>query len=229
VSRVATAGELATSLAHELNQPLSAVTSNAQAAQQMHRLGMDDELAPVLEDIVAQSRRAAGVVRSMRAFVRKQDPAMAPLEPAALVEETLRLLHGELTMRGVVTHTEVSGAPAPMRGDHVQVQQVLVNLLLNAADAVRDLPAERRGVTIAVHQDGADHVRIAVIDRGPGLDTAALARIFDPFYTTKPTGLGMGLALSRSIVEAHAGSLAAESTPGRGTTMHVRLPAWRDA
>jgi signal transduction histidine kinase/ligand-binding sensor domain-containing protein len=229
LSRVAMAGELATSLAHELNQPLSAVTSNALAAQQMHGLGMDDEMAPVLDDIVAQSRRAAGVVRSMRSFVRKQEPAMAPVEPGALVEETLRLLQGELTMRGVVAATEVAGAPARVRGDHVQLQQVLVNLLLNAADAVRDLPAERRGIAVAVQPDGADHVRITVSDRGPGLDAAALARIFDPFYTTKPTGLGIGLALSRTIVEAHAGSLAAASDPGRGTTMHVRLPAWKDA
>jgi C4-dicarboxylate-specific signal transduction histidine kinase len=229
VSRLATAGELATSLAHELNQPLTAVMSNAQAARQMHRLGIDDELEPVLDDVVAQAERAAGVVRAMRAFVRKQEPTSAPVDPAQLVDETLRLLHSELMARGVTARTEQAGEPASMRGDRVQLQQVLVNLVLNAADAVRELPPERRSLLVHWGKDGDGNVDLAVRDRGPGLTPAQVQRSLEPFYTTKASGLGMGLPLSRSIVEAHGGSLVLDSVPGVGTAARIRVPIWREA
>jgi signal transduction histidine kinase/ligand-binding sensor domain-containing protein len=227
LSRVATAGELAASLAHELNQPLTAMMSNAQAARRMRELGIEDDLDPVLEDIVTQSERASDVVKSMRAFVRRQPPEATSLDPERVVLDSLKLVHSELAARGVLAEVRVEGERAQVSGDPVQLQQVVVNLVLNAADAVRELAPDRRLVTIRCSRVGAHHVDIAVQDRGPGITAEQRARLFEPFYTTKPTGLGIGLPLSRSIVEAHAGSLIIESVPDQGTVAHVRLPIRR--
>jgi C4-dicarboxylate-specific signal transduction histidine kinase len=223
VSRLATAGELATSIAHELNQPLSAMMTNAEAARTIVQLGAEEELPPVLDEIVQQAARAAGVVRSLRNFVRKQAPRIEDVDAKALVAETVRLLQPELSSRAVAVRTVHAGSVG-LRGDPVQLQQVLINLVLNAADAVRDLPAERRTITLATAVEPSGHVLLSVRDEGPGISAEELPRLFEPFHTTKPTGLGLGLSLSRSIVESHAGELTVASSPGRGATFVVRLP-----
>ena len=223
MSRVATAGELATSIAHELNQPLAAVMTNAEAARTIVQFGATEPMLPVLDEIVEQAARAAGVVRTLRSFVRKQPPAFVDLDASELVGDTLRLLHSELATRSVEVRTVLDGA-ARLHGDAAQLQQVLVNLVLNAAEAVHDLPAERRTLTIATAHAPSGDVLISVHDEGPGIAPEQLSRLFEPFHTTKEAGLGLGLSLSRSIVESHGGELTVASEPGRGTTFVARLP-----
>jgi signal transduction histidine kinase/ligand-binding sensor domain-containing protein len=223
VSRLATAGELATSIAHELNQPLTAMMTNAEAARTIVQLGAQEELPPVLDEIVEQAARAAGVVRSLRNFVRKQAPRLVDFDAEVLVGDTLRLLQPELASREVAVRTRHEGV-AWMRGDPVQLQQVLMNLLLNAADAVRDLPSDRRTITLSTARAPSGDVLLSVQDEGPGISAEQFPRLFEPFHTTKQTGLGLGLSLSRSIVESHAGELTTAPSTGRGATFVVRLP-----
>jgi signal transduction histidine kinase len=145
------------------------------------------------------------------------------LDASELVGGTLRLLHSELGTRSVEVRTVLDGA-ARLRGDAAQLQQVLINLVLNAAEALHDLPTERRTLTIATARSPSGDVLISVHDEGPGIPPEQLSRLFEPFHTTKEAGLGLGLSLSRSIVEAHGGELVVESEPGRGTTFVARLP-----
>jgi signal transduction histidine kinase/ligand-binding sensor domain-containing protein len=224
VSRLATAGELATSIAHEINQPLSAIMTNAQAAKQAMRIGADEELEPVLDEIVLQSERAAGVVRSLRAFVRKQAPEARRFETGALIRDAARLVQPELLQRGVSIRVETSPDVAQLWGDPIQLQQVLVNLLLNAAEAVQDLPAERRAVTVRTERPERGGADLVVEDQGHGIGADDLVRVLEPFYTTKTDGLGLGLSLSRSIIESHAGTLTVGSALGYGTVVRVHLP-----
>jgi signal transduction histidine kinase len=225
ISRLATAGELATSIAHELNQPLAAVVGSAQAAQRLLAGQDNPALERLMGVIVTQSDRAAGVIRMLRGFVAKQQTAETIVSLDGVVADTLRLLQHELTGRGVsVRVVDERRRAAVVRGDPVQLQQVLVNLLLNAAEAMTELPAAQRRVTVLLRSDDDQTVRISVIDAGSGLLPGNLARVFEPFFTTKAGGLGLGLSLSRSIIEAHAGRLWAESEPGRGSAFHILLP-----
>jgi C4-dicarboxylate-specific signal transduction histidine kinase len=227
VSRLATAGELATSIAHELNQPLAAVVGYAQTARRLVSGGDDADLKELLEAIVIQSHRAADVIRSLRAFVVKQRYAEGIVSVNQVVAGPLRLLRPELTARGItVTVIDEQRVPGRTEGDEVQLQQVLVNLVLNAADAIGSSPATRQ-VTVSLGENDEYWVRISVADQGPGLSPEMLAHVFEPFFTTKQGGLGLGLSLSRSIVEAHGGNLVAESLEGQGATFHVRLPRYQ--
>jgi signal transduction histidine kinase len=224
VRRLSTAGELATSIAHELNQPLTAVVGSAQTARHLLN-GQDQEgLGALLDTIVAQSDRAADVIRALRAFVSKQPRATELVPVSGIVADTLRLLHPELRSREVTVEVvDEPGEPCRVRGDVVQLQQVLVNLVLNAASAMSHLPPEKRRVALLLRREG-DQVQVSVADSGTGLSPELLARVFEPFFTTKPHGLGLGLSLSRSIVEAHSGRLWAESSEGWGSTFHLLLP-----
>ncbi|HEX5819297.1 MAG TPA: ATP-binding protein [Gemmatimonadales bacterium] len=225
LSRLATAGELATSIAHELNQPLAAVMGSAQQARRLAAMGEQEQLRPTLDAIVDQSERAADVIRSLRAFVLKQqswDPDVA-LED--VVADTVRLLRQELSGRSVaVEFHDDRGKRAAVQGSAVQLQQVLANLLLNAADAMAELPPARRRATIRIRNEDEGSVRLSVADTGPGIPPAVLPELFQSFFTTKPDGLGLGLSLSRSIIEAHAGRLWAECPPEGGSVFHIVLP-----
>jgi signal transduction histidine kinase len=231
VSRLATAGELATSIAHELNQPLAAVVGSAQTARRLLNGQGDARLEPLLDTIVAQSDRAAGVIRTLRAFVAKHRSADAMVPPDQVVEETLRLLQHEMTSRRVVVRVvdDLWLRPGLVPGDPVQLQQVLANLLLNAADAMSTVPESQRLVTVELRQVENDMVQISVADEGEGLTPEVRERIFEPFFTTKKSGLGMGLSISRSIVEAHAGRLWAARNTDRGTTFAFSLPVAAEA
>ncbi|BCF96212.1 PAS domain-containing sensor histidine kinase [Paraburkholderia sp. PGU19] len=231
LTRISTMGELAASLAHELNQPLTAILSNGQAAQRfMDQTPIDlAEVRDILKDIVDDSGRASEVIRRMRAFVKKEEqPQLANLDVGGLLRDVALLVHGDAVARGIhVSHVIDDGLP-PVRGDRVQLQQVLLNLLLNAFDAVSECGPSDRVVALFARADSEGRVRIAVRDRGHGQTADKLECIFKPFVTSKPQGLGLGLSISRSIVQIHGGRLWAENNFDHGMTFYVALPASRD-
>ncbi|HJU62701.1 MAG TPA: PAS domain S-box protein [Candidatus Binatia bacterium] len=227
LTRVSTMGELAASLAHELNQPLTAILSNAQAAQRFLAANPGDveELREILKDIVQDDSRASEVIQRMRALVKKEELAFAPLDLASVVRDVAALVHSDAILQGVRILLEVKPGLPPVRGDKIQLQQVVLNLLLNAFDAMKDCPANEREVKVRAVLDGGRMVKVAVRDRGIGLSDDKLDKIFQPFYTTKRDGLGMGLSISRSIIDAHGGRLWAGNNPDRGATFYCTLPA----
>jgi len=226
VTRVSTMGELAASLAHELNQPLTAILSNAQAAQRFlaAQPARVEELREILDDIVQDDSRASEVIQRMRALVKKEELAFAPLDLAGVVHEVAALIHSDAILHGVRILLEFNPDLPPVRGDKVQLQQVVLNLLLNAFDAMRDSPANERVVAVRVELAAVRTVRVSVRDSGTGLTGDKLDQIFQPFYTTKRDGLGMGLSISRSIIDAHGGRLWADNNPDRGSTFYFTVP-----
>jgi signal transduction histidine kinase len=225
VGRVASMGELAASFAHELNQPLTAILSNAEAAEQMIDEGIHDlkSLREIVADIAADDQRASEIIRRLRAFVKKDQSFRAPVDINAVIGDVVSLLQNDAIIHGVTV--DVDGLDAqlpPVLVDRVQVQQVIVNLMMNALEAVRGA-SERRIVVGATRADSAIQVRVT--DSGGGIAAADLEQIFAPFYTTKPSGLGMGLSIARSLIEGHGGRLSVHSAPGRGATFVLTLPA----
>jgi PAS domain S-box-containing protein len=224
VTRISMMGELAASLAHELAQPLTAITTNVQAAQSFMSDGVMDaaELRTMVDDIAQAGNRAGEVIQRMRSLARKGDFEVTPLDVSSVVREVSVLLQTDTIVRGVhlsMTH----GAGLTVRGDRVQLQQVMLNLLLNAFDAVKELPASEREVTVhAERKDDTVHVRVS--DCGPGLSAESLDKAFTPFFTSKRDGVGLGLSISRSIIEAHGGRLTAVNNPFRGATFEFTLP-----
>jgi PAS domain S-box-containing protein len=227
VARVSTMGELAASLAHELNQPLTAILSNAQAALRFisgNNPAVMEEVREILQDIVDDNNRAGEVIRRMRALVKKGELEMAPLDLASLIRDVVFLVHSDAILQNIKISYELADDLPPVRGDKVQLQQVVLNLILNAFDAMKDCPAGERQVTLRLEASGTALIQAAVIDRGTGLSGDKLDKIFQPFYTTKGEGLGMGLSICRSIIEAHGGHLWAENNPDRGATFYFTLP-----
>jgi two-component system sensor kinase FixL len=226
LTRISTMGELAASLAHELNQPLTAILSNAQAAQRFMVADPADleEVRAILKDIVHDDTRAGEVIRRMRALVRKEHLEVVPLDLPSVINDVVHLLHSDAVLHNVRVELEVNHELPPVKGDKVQLQQVVLNLLLNAFDAMKDCPANERQVLVRAELDGAGMTKITMRDRGTGLTVDKLDRIFQPFYTTKRDGLGMGLSISRSIIEAHGGRLWAENNLDRGATFYFTLP-----
>lgn len=224
LSRVTMLGELSGSLAHELNQPLAAILSNAQAAQRMLLRNPDDlsEIRDILSDIVENDRRAGEVIRRLRALLRKGTQELCAVDVNETIAESLRLLRNDLSNRGIVVMHDLSPGLPSVTGDQVQLQQVLLNLVFNACDAMAGSENRR----LAVYSAAADsRVRITVADSGPGIPPAMLERIFEPFHTTKTNGLGLGLAICRTIVESHHGRLWAQNgAGGRGAHFHIELP-----
>ena len=228
LSRVSMLGELSGSLAHELNQPLTAILSNAQAARRLLDRDVPDvtEVREILNDIVDQDRRAGDVIQRLRSMLKKGEVQRLPLDVNGLILESLRLMRGDLAGRSVAVTTELAADLPTVSGDRVQLQQVLLNLVLNASDAMAALePADRR-LLVRAERDGDGGVRISVSDRGCGIPADRLEAVFEPFVTTKAAGLGLGLAVCRTIVRAHGGELRAENN-GEGTpgaTLHFVLP-----
>jgi two-component system, LuxR family, sensor kinase FixL len=226
VARVSMMGELSASLAHELNQPLTAILANARAglrfiAGEPPNL---EELQGLLEDIVEANTRAAAIIRRVRGFVKKEQPEFAMLDIASLVCDVVALVHSDAIMQDIRIDLHLAEDLPPVSGDRIQLQQVVLNILLNAFDALKDSPAGQREVEIRAQRDASGMVRIAVRDNGPGFGPIGLDRIFQPFYTTKREGLGMGLSICRSIIVAHGGSLWAQNHPERGATFYFTLP-----
>lgn len=223
VGRVVTLGELSASLAHELSQPLSAILSNAQAAIRM--LGRDAprvaEASDALVDIADDVKRAGEVIRRVRELVRKGQPETERIDLAAVVHDVLILFRSDARKRRI--HLDAPLAPTPpVLADPVQIRQVLMNLVLNAFEALGEADAERR-VTIRLAPEGA-HARVTVRDNGPGVSPEAREHLFHAFHTTKEKGLGIGLSLCRSIIEAHGGWMDAESGTDAGAGFSFVLP-----
>lgn len=224
-SRLATLGELSASIAHEVNQPLGAISSNADAVE----LLLDaeppklEDARRVLLDLKRANQRASDVVLRIRELLRKREFAFERYDLNAAASETVRLLETDVTARGVQVATEFESLPA-VRGDRLQFQQVLLNLLVNGMDAMAGTPAGRRQLNVRTSRNEDGDVEIAVTDTGGGIDTTDMLHLFDSFFTTKKDGMGLGLALCRSIVQAHGGRIWAESSPGGGATFRFMLP-----
>jgi signal transduction histidine kinase len=226
VGRVSAMAELAASLAHELRQPLTAILSNAQAARRMLDRGVDTkDLREILSDIVADDQRASELIRQVRAFIRKDTTPRSPVDLNALVEDVVSLLRNDAVVRNVTLEVDLGPGLPPVHVDRVQFQQVLVNLLMNAFDALGNA-SERR--TIVTTRKAGTAIHVSVKDSGGGIPVADLARIFDPFYTTKSSGLGMGLSIARSLIEAHGGQLWAENNKDGGATFILTVPVTED-
>ncbi len=224
LARAATVSELSGALAHELNQPLASILSNAEAGQMLLAQASPNlsEIKAILDDIVAEDQRAAEVIRRLRALLRRDAPELRVLDCNALIQSVLTLLRGDLTDRGVVVDLSLNQEAPAVPADRVLLEQVLLNLIANAADAMTATPPMERRLTITTDRDG-DGVRITLSDTGQGLPTDA-GDIFAPFVTTKPQGLGMGLAIGRTVAAAHHGRLWAEPDPAGGARFHLSLP-----
>ena len=225
LARVAMLGELSGALAHELNQPLTAILSNAQAAQRfMSRQPVDlDEVREILADIVEEDKRAGEIIRRLRRLFDKNEAARQPVAVDELVAGVARILRNDLINHGVTLALEPMPQPAWVSADQVQLQQVLINLLMNACDAMAASGSAVKTVRLRSALAGGQ-VLLSVSDHGTGIDAATLARIFDPFFTTKQRGMGLGLSICRSIVDSHQGRLWAENNADGGATFHLALP-----
>jgi PAS domain S-box-containing protein len=225
VSRVSTLAELGGALAHELNQPLTAILSNAQAAARFldsEHLNIS-ELREILNDIAQEDRRAGEVIVRMRAMLKKEDARMAPEDVNEIVRDVLSMLRSELLIRKVMPITHLTPELPLVRGDRVRLQQVLMNLIVNACDAMSSVPPPERQVTI--QSEGAENgfVEISVADRGSGFSVNNSAEMFEAFHTTKPDGLGLGLVICRSIIESHGGRLSVSNNNDRGATVRFTV------
>jgi len=222
--RVATMGELATALAHELNQPLGAILRNAEAAELLLKSVAPDlqELRAIVTDIKRDDERAGSVINRLRSLLRQRSIELRPTDMPALVDEVVALTFADAAGRGIRIVSEVPQGIAAVRCDRVHVQQVLLNLIVNAMDAIGQPPAGDPCVVVGARETGSGQVEVWVRDGGPGITSELLSSIFEPFFTTKPWGLGMGLAISRTLVEAQGGRLWAESAE-RGTCFRFTL------
>ena len=225
MDRVARMGEMASSLAHELNQPLGAILRNAEAAELFLQDPSPDleEIRTILADIRADDQRAGAVIDRMRGLMKRREVERRLLDLNVLVGEVVALVRSDAELRRVRLVLETNPALPPVQGDRVQLQQVLLNLVLNALDALNDNLPESRLVTLRTQPAGAS-IEVSVSDQGHGIPADKLVRVFEPFYTSKPNGLGMGLAISRSIIEAHGGRLWAENKAEGGAVFTFALP-----
>jgi signal transduction histidine kinase len=228
--RLATVGQLTAALAHEVKQPLTGILTNAQAARRLLAADRPDlaEIRDIVDDIIEDDQRAAGVIQRLRAMLKRREPEPTTIDVNRLIEDVVRFLRTDAVIRSAVIRTELEPELPAIRGDVVQLQQVLVNLVLNGLDAMRDVPAEQRRLVITTRRAG-DGVCVGVRDSGTGLTAECQARIFEPFFSTKPEGMGMGLPIARSIVDAQGGRLWAVNNADCGATFFFTLTAGRAA
>ena len=230
LNRVALMGEMTASVAHELNQPLTAIANNASAARRFLERGNIDPvlLQQLLQDMVADSQRAGEVIRGIRALVRKDKSVVrSVLNLNAVIADTLRLVSSDVLLRESVVTTEMDHNLPQVEAAPVQIQQVLLNLIMNALDAVEALPPAERRIIVTTRSLSGDSAEVAVRDFGAGLPKDRPQKVFDHFFSTKQTGMGMGLTIVRSIIEMHGGTISAENAPDRGARFFFRLPAAR--
>ena len=225
-NRVATMGQLTASIAHEVNQPIAATVTNAQAA--LRWLGAKppnlDELHQTLGRIVRDGNRAGAVVGRIRNLIKKESPGDERVDVNAAIREVIELTRSEAMTNGVLVQTDLADGLPPVRGDRVELQQVILNLIVNALEAVSGMGQGSRELQISAGKSEPADVLVAVRDSGPGLDPDAMEHLFKAFYTTKPNGLGMGLSICRSIVEAHGGRMWASANSPRGAVFQFTLP-----
>jgi len=229
VNRVTTMGQLTASIAHEVNQPIAAAVTNAYAALRWLRASPPalEEVRQSLDQIIESGRRAGDVIDGIRALIKKAPPRSSRFDLNEAILDVITLTRSEV-LHGVALQTEFATSLPSVDGDRVQLQQVILNLIMNAAEAMSDLAAETRELLISTQTEAAGSVLVTVRDSGPGLDLTSAHRVFEAFYTTKSAGLGMGLAICRSIIEAHGGRLWASANEPRGAVFQFTLPPKRD-
>jgi two-component system, LuxR family, sensor kinase FixL len=225
-SRLTMVGELTASIAHEINQPLGAILSNAETAEILLESKQPHlkEVQQILADIRKDDMRASQVIRHMRELLRKRELELKPIDLNAVTSDVYRLLDGETHRRGVKIEKQFADTLPVVRGDAIHLQQVLLNLILNGMEAMAESSESNRRITIRTACEGNDNVEIAVEDSGPGIPSDHLPRLFDSFFTTKPHGMGLGLSIVRSIVEAHGGRIWAENNCSGGACIRFTLP-----
>lgn len=226
VARLSTLGEMAAEIAHELNQPLGAIANYAHGCSKRIDNGTADTetIQMVFDTIAKQAERAGKIIHRLRSLVARRQPEMITTDLNRLINEILELQASETEQHQIRMHMELEPGLPSVRVDAIQVQQVLLNLLRNSIEVLRELPPERRNLTLVTRKAGEETLRVSVRDEGPGCDPETLQRLFDPFFTTKSDGMGMGLVISRSIIEAHGGELWVVPNPGDGLTFHFTIP-----
>jgi C4-dicarboxylate-specific signal transduction histidine kinase len=226
IARLTTMGELVASIAHELNQPLAAVVTSGSAC--MRWLDRDkpdlDKARQSLSYIVRDASHAGEVIRGLRALAKKSGPQLSQLELNGAIQEVVALIGGELQRRGVSLRTALAAMDRPVLGDRVQLQQVVLNLILNGVEAMNSVTDRPKVLAISSELIEPGAVQVVIEDTGTGLDPSTAERIFDPFFTTKSDGMGMGLSICRSIIDAHGGRLWASPRIPCGTTFRFTLP-----
>ena len=226
VNRVTAMAELAASITHELNQPLAGMITNASAGLRwLERQPPDvEEARQALGGIIKDGKRASDVIGRIRALIKKEPPRKDDVDINKVILEVIALTRGELMKNNVSAQTQLAEGLPLIRGDRVQLQQVIFNLILNAVQAMSDVTERTRELLISTGQEVSGAVLVTVQDSGPGFSPESFDRVFDPFYTTKAEGMGMGLSICRSIVEAHGGRISASLTAGRGAAVQCSLP-----
>lgn len=230
VTRVTTLGELTASIAHEINQPLAAVIANADACLSWLQRNPPDLNAArrSVDWIIEDGKRASDIIHHVRALAKQTDIEMVPLDASTVVREAVALVQREMASHAVSVRMELSSALPGIFGDRIQLQQVLINLIMNGIEAMEGVDDRPRELTIRSEADGDHAVLVSVADCGAGICEKAIDRLFMPFFTTKSSGMGMGLSICRSIVEAHGGRLAAAPNQGHGATFQITLPVHRE-
>ena len=225
MDRLAAMGQLTASLAHELHQPLGAILRNSEAAKMLLASGrpVNDELKEIVEDILKDDRRAAEIIRRMRTLLRKRELNNEPVDLNDVVRETVDFIVPAAMVKGVRLETDLKASPSIVTGDRVHLQQVLLNLVLNGLDAMIDTPTAERRLNVATSTIKGQ-IAVAVRDKGAGIAPGAIGEMFEPFVTTKTEGMGMGLSIARSIIEAHRGKIHAENNPDKGATVRFTIP-----
>jgi C4-dicarboxylate-specific signal transduction histidine kinase len=225
--RISTVGELASGLAHELNQPLSAIANGVEACARYVRSGKakSAKLLTLLDDASGEALRAASIVEHLRHFIEKGKPQFERTDLCEIARNVPRLLGREIQREHIALRLDLHPRPLPVYADRIQIEQIIVNLMQNAIDAIREAPSDRREIQLQAWA-AKGMAEVAVRDTGAGVSAAATDRMFEPFFTTKPHGLGMGLAISRSILEAHRGRVWVKrrADGGPGTTVRFTLP-----
>jgi two-component system, LuxR family, sensor kinase FixL len=226
VGRVSVVGQLATALAHEINQPLGAILRNAEAAAMFLQQDAPDleEIRAILDDIRKDDQRAGAVIDRMRSLLRRQEVETRPLEVDELFGDVAALLRPEAVARKVKLAVGIQGHVPRVAGDRIHLQQVLLNLVSNGMDAIDASGRTGRNIVVTARDAGMQCVEIAVSDSGGGIQADHAANLFQPFFTTKPEGMGMGLAISRTIIEAHGGRLWAENVENGGARFLFTVP-----
>jgi signal transduction histidine kinase len=226
VTRVSTVGQLASALTHELNQPLGAILRNTEAAELFLQSDPPnlDEVRAILTDIRRDDKRAGNVIDRMRTLYKRRAVTMNRVDLRELVEDTIALTRAEAAAKHVRLATQLPAVLPDAQGDRVHLQQVLLNLILNGMDAMIAIPQSRRSLSVRVQETKQGNLQMEVSDQGTGIAPDVAARIFEPFFTTKTNGMGMGLAISQTIIEAHGGDIWVESRAGEGTTFKFILP-----
>jgi C4-dicarboxylate-specific signal transduction histidine kinase len=226
VARVMTLGELTASISHEVNQPIAAVVTNGQVCLRLLALETPrpDDVRTTVERIVRDAHRASEVIQRIRALAKRTEPQMLSLDINEVIREAIMLVQREVLSHGVSLRTELASALPPVLGDRIQLQQVVINLLINGVEAMAPVTDRPRDMLIRSQQPEAGQVLVAVQDSGIGIDSETAERLFSAFFTTKPSGMGMGLSISRSIIRAHGGRLWVSPNPDHGAAFQFTVP-----